>query len=270
MSNTVQFLVKDITNPTVTHADKLINAIVTCINAVCNFGNVKNKNNIHDLNQLLEATKQTVKRNKDKATKEITEPSSTNSDNSVEHNGNKATEEATEPSTANLDKPSLNTNSFKQTSWSMRHIQKKMLRVLRVDTSPQATREAQPSPRVDGSNKAKKTTSKSGSSAKKAESSKSKVSQIKSKSSPATFKLAKPKTGRAAKTPKSTPNKVNSPTTNKRSKSGPPSANTRSQYKLKRLPDRCRLTKQIARIKNEVHEAMTVVNRDTGKILKYR
>ena len=46
LSDTVQFQVKGITNLTVTHANKLVNAIVTCINAVCNFSNAKNKNNI--------------------------------------------------------------------------------------------------------------------------------------------------------------------------------------------------------------------------------
>ena len=67
-------------------------------------------------------------------------------------------------------------------------------------------------------------------------------------------------------------------------------ANIRSQLKLKRLPD-CivmaveehqgpcrkrrskqarRLAKRIAKIENEVHEVMVVLNRDTGKLLKYR
>ena len=34
LSDTVQFQHKDITNPTVTHADKLVNAIATCINTI--------------------------------------------------------------------------------------------------------------------------------------------------------------------------------------------------------------------------------------------
>ena len=78
MSDMVQFQHKDITNPTVTHADKLINAIATCINAIRGLGNGKNESNISNLNQLLEATSRIVKRNEDKATEEATDPSSTN------------------------------------------------------------------------------------------------------------------------------------------------------------------------------------------------
>ena len=93
LSDTVQFQVKDITNPTVTHAVKLVNAIVTCINAVRNFGNSKNENDIHDLDQLLEMTKRIVKRNEDRAT-----------------------EEATEPSNTPLDKPAPDTDPFRWTT----------------------------------------------------------------------------------------------------------------------------------------------------------
>ena len=81
----------------VTHADKLINNIITCIKVVHNLGNDRNENVIHNLNQLLEATKQIVERNRNKATKEATKLFSTNSDKSVKHNGDKATEDATEP-----------------------------------------------------------------------------------------------------------------------------------------------------------------------------
>ena len=176
-----------------------------------------------------------------------------------------------------------------------------MLGVPRVDTPPQATGGTQQSPRVDDSNKAKKAKSKPGSSAKtpkpktsistkKTKSAKSKASQIKSESSPAASKAAKSKAGRAPRALKFTPRKVNSPATNTRSKSGSPLAKTRSQHKLKRLPDRvamvveelqgpcrkrrskqaCRLAKRIAKIEDKIHEAMAVLNRDTGKLLKYR
>ena len=69
LSDTVQFQHEDITNPTVTHADKRVNAIVTCINTIYSLGNGKNECNIRDLNQLLEVTNRIVKRNEDKATK---------------------------------------------------------------------------------------------------------------------------------------------------------------------------------------------------------
>ena len=111
-----------------------MNAIVTCINAVCNLGNGKNEKDIHNLNQLLEATKQIAKRNGDKATEEATESFSTNLDKSVARNGNKATEEATDPSSANPDESSLDTNPFEQVTQSMWRVQK-MLGVPRVDIS---------------------------------------------------------------------------------------------------------------------------------------
>ena len=95
-----------------THVDKLINAIVTCINTIRNPGNGKNESNISNLNQLWEATNQIVERNGDKATEEATEPSSTNPTETVERNGDKATEEATDSSSANPSKPSLDTNPF--------------------------------------------------------------------------------------------------------------------------------------------------------------
>jgi len=95
--------------------------------------------------------------------------------------------------------------------------------------------------------------------------------------------------GNVAKTPLSTPSELNSPAMNTRSKSGPPSANARS-HKPHRITDRIamavgelqqprrkkpskqasRLAKRIAKVKNKVHEAMTVLDRDTGKLLKYR
>ena len=107
----------------------------------------------------------------------------------------------------------------------MRRIQRKMLRVPRVNTQSQETEETQPSPRVDGSNKAKKEKSKLGSlvktskpkpslSAKKAKASKSKTSQIKSESSPCSSKPTKFKAGGAIKTPKPTLPKASSPAMN--------------------------------------------------------
>lgn len=119
LSDTVQFQVKDITNPTVTHADKLIITIVTCINTVCNLCNGKKENNIHNLNQLLEVIKQIVERNKDKATEEPTKPPSTNLDESVKRNKNKTTGAASEPSITNPDKSSPDTSPFKRVTRSM-------------------------------------------------------------------------------------------------------------------------------------------------------
>ena len=81
------------------HTNKLIHAIVTCINTVHNLSNGKNKNDIHDLHQLLEATKWVVKCNR-----------------------NKATEEATEPSSAKSDKSSLDINLFQQVTCSIQRI----------------------------------------------------------------------------------------------------------------------------------------------------
>ena len=122
MSSTVQIQHKDITNPTVTHADKFMNVIVTCINRVCNLGNGKNESNICDLNQLLEATNRIVERNKDKATEEAIEPSSTNLTETFECNEDKATEEATNKSSANPDESSPHTNPFQWVTRSMQHI----------------------------------------------------------------------------------------------------------------------------------------------------
>ena len=102
-----------------THANKPgTNVIATCINRVCNFVNGKNKGNIYDLNQLLEATKQIVERNRDKTTKEATEPLSTNLDKSLKRNRDKATEEVTEPSST---ESSPDTNPFK---WARRSMQR--------------------------------------------------------------------------------------------------------------------------------------------------
>ena len=73
---------------------------------------------------------------------------------------------------------------------------------------------------------------------------------------------------------------------NTRARTGPPAANTRS----KRLPTYItvaikevrngqqskpskqarRLIKHITRLKNEVHKVMAVLNKDRGKLLKYR
>ena len=93
LSNIVQFQHKDITNPTVTHANKLVNAIVTCINIISNICNGKNESDIRNLNQLLKATNRIVKHNGDKAIEEATEPSSTNPTETVKRDRNKATEE---------------------------------------------------------------------------------------------------------------------------------------------------------------------------------
>ena len=67
LSDTVQFQHKDITNPTVTHTDKLVNAIATCINTVRNFSNAKNKADFDNLKKLMQATKRVVDQNRSKA-----------------------------------------------------------------------------------------------------------------------------------------------------------------------------------------------------------
>ena len=67
LSDTVKFQHKNITNPTVTHADKLVNAIATCINTVRNFSNAKNEADLDDLEKLMHATKRVVEKNKSKA-----------------------------------------------------------------------------------------------------------------------------------------------------------------------------------------------------------
>ena len=116
LSNTVQLQHEDITNPTVTHADKFVNAI---INTIRNLENSKNKSDIRDFNQLLEVTNRIVKRNKDKATKEATEPSSTNLTKTVNRNGDRATDKATDPSSTNSNEPSPHTNPLQRVPRSM-------------------------------------------------------------------------------------------------------------------------------------------------------
>ena len=67
LRDTVQFQHKDITNPTITHADKLVNAIATCINTVHTFSNTENEADFEDLTQLMQAIKRVVEQNRSKA-----------------------------------------------------------------------------------------------------------------------------------------------------------------------------------------------------------
>ena len=281
LSDTVQFQHKNITNPTITHADKLVNAIVTCINTVRKFSDGKNENDFHDINQLMQATKRVVERNRDKTTEESNETTTT-----------VPVESAPPPV------------PFQRVTRSMRRIQKQMQGAPRVDTTSQATNETQSLPRVEGAQSkpnpsAKKATSTTRSSASgsnttpttpakttksKAGSSVKPSSQAKSKPTKSTAsrpaKKIRSKTSRTSTTP------ANSPAMNTRSKSSPPAANTRS----KRLPPNIamaveelqtkrpsklskgarRLIKRVTRAENDVHEAMAVLDRDTGKLLKYR
>ena len=285
LSDTVQFQHKDITDPTVTHADKLVNAIATCINAIRSLGNGKNESDISDLNQLLEATSCIVKRNEDKATEEATDPSSTNL--TEERDGDKDNDQATDPSSESADEYSAPPNPFRRVTRSMQRIQKALgvprvdriretIGVPRVDILTQATEATPPSPRVNDSSPAtpksaapveiSKTTPRR--SAKKERASKAKAQRIKTASSPPKPTPATV-TDNVAKTPPSLPSNGNSPAMNTRSKSGPPSANTRSS-KPQPLPtiamaveeiqrpgrkrqskQACRLAKRIAQVKSK-------------------
>ena len=254
MSDTVQFQHENITNPTVKHADKFVNAIVMCINTIRGLDNGKNESDISDLNQLLEATSRIVKRNEDKANEEATEPSSPNL--TEERDGDKDNDKVTDPSSKNADEPSPHPNPLQWVTRSMQRIQKALgvprvdriqetIGVPRVDTPTQAAEETPSSQRVDGNSP---TTPKLAAPvkvskptlcrlAKKERASKSKAQQIKTASSQPKFAPATSTSGNVAKTPPSTPSNLNSPAMNTLFKSGPLSANTRSS-KPHWLPDR--------------------------------
>ena len=59
----IQFGHKNITNPTITHIDKVMNVIADCVNDVQGFADSGNKIEVKDLKQLVNLTKRAVAHN---------------------------------------------------------------------------------------------------------------------------------------------------------------------------------------------------------------
>ena len=249
----------------------------------------------------LEATNHIVKRNADKDTNETTAPSSTTL--TEELDGYKDDNEVTGTSNTIAEAIPPPPNPLQRVTRSMRRIQKALgvprverikeivglprvdkptdapaettpiprdpVGVSRVDTPTRETSETATLPRVNGSKPPSPT---SASSAKM----------------PTNKPRLSARRERAAKSREQRSTSTTSPAIT-RSQSGPPAANTRSS-KPQQLPVHTamaveelqqprpkkpskqarRLIRRIAQVESEVHEAMAVLDRDTGQLLKYR
>ena len=73
LSDTVQFQHKRITNPTITHTDKVMHALADCIKAIQGMtSNARNSQAAHDLHRIIEATKAHVQAQPDRLTEGAT------------------------------------------------------------------------------------------------------------------------------------------------------------------------------------------------------
>ncbi len=73
LSDTVQLQHKHITNPSITHADKLMNVLAECVKAIKGMtGNARNPQALQDLQCILNATQTCVKANLHKVDKTTT------------------------------------------------------------------------------------------------------------------------------------------------------------------------------------------------------
>ncbi len=77
LSNTVQFQHKHITNPTITHTNKVIHALADCVKVLQGMTSIaRNSQAAQDLQQIIEATKAHVKAQPD-SFKDVSTPSAT-------------------------------------------------------------------------------------------------------------------------------------------------------------------------------------------------
>ena len=245
-TDTIQFNHKNITRPTVSHADKVMAAIADCAKAIQNIGGSKGD---EEMKQLVQLTQQAITRDPAIATAITQKPSPV----AVPRVHPSA------PSDANQRQTRSVTKAFQEFA------QQYTAAVPRVGNTDQPNPTAPPPSTSRPSNRRRRKQRKAAARAQVSASAPARNTRSRIKA--ATKAAAPPATRTRAATSLSRLTKPTVSTKNKTRKGNAAAAlmlRGKDRNKLRTL------TKRIERLENEVHQAMAVMDAESGKLLNYR